>query len=72
MALAGVVHCSVYPSGAALTTFSVAMLLAAPGRSSTINGWPRRSPSHWPIKRAMMSAELPAGKPTTNRTFLVG
>src|SRR5215831_9468616 len=33
------------------TTASVAMLVPAPGRFSTTNGWPRRSESCWPIRR---------------------
>ena len=26
------------------------------------NGWPSRSDSHWPIRRAMMSADTAGGK----------
>jgi hypothetical protein len=44
------------------------MLLAAPGRLSTMICWPSRSDSHWPTRRAMMSGALPAGKPTIMRT----
>src|SRR6516225_5694759 len=36
------------------------MLVAAPGRSSTTNGCPSRSESHWPISLARMSVGLPA------------
>ena len=59
---------SVWPSAGARTTASVAILPAAPGRFSTMNGWPSRSDSHCPIKRARMSFALPAAKPTTMRT----
>src|SRR5213592_1808426 len=48
----------------ARTTASAAILVAAPGRFSMTNGWPSRSESHWPIRRAMMSLPSPAGKPT--------
>jgi hypothetical protein len=41
----------VYPSGAALTTASVARLEPAPGLFSTTNCWPSRSDSHWPMGR---------------------
>ena len=50
------------------TTASVAILVPAPGRFSTMNCWPSRSESHWPIRRATMSAPPPAGKPTMMRT----
>ena len=59
---------SVWPSAAARTSASVAILLAAPGRLSTMNCWPSRSDSHCPIRRAMMSIWPPAGKPTRIRT----
>src|ERR1700726_3463034 len=44
------------------------MLPPAPGRFSTTMGWPRRTDSHWPIKRATTSTEPPGAKPTTTRT----
>src|SRR5215831_21233042 len=40
------------------------MLVAAPVRFSTTNGWPSRSESHSPITRAVVSALPPAAKPT--------
>ena len=43
IASAVVVKSSVYPSGADFATTSVAMLVAAPGRFSTTNGWPSNS-----------------------------
>ena len=45
---------------------------AAPGRFSMTNGWPSRSDSHWPIRRAAMSAGPPAAKGATTRTGRVG
>src|SRR6516165_5611545 len=51
---------SVWPSGAAFTTASVAILVPAPGRFSTTNCWPSRSDSHCPIIRATMSVAPPA------------
>src|SRR5262245_46736317 len=58
--------------GGARMTASVAMLVPAPGRFSMMNCWPRRSVSHWPIRRAVMSTDPPGGKPTTIRTGRVG
>src|SRR5262249_22134093 len=63
---------SVYPSGGACTTCSVAIVLAAPGRLSMTNDWPSRSDSHCPSRRALMSAAWPGGKPTTMCTGRVG
>src|SRR5262249_48329539 len=40
------------------------MLVAAPGRFSMMNGWPSRSDSHCPIKRAAMSVGPPGANPT--------
>src|ERR1044071_4017351 len=48
------------------------MLVAAPGLLSTMNGWPVRSDSHWPIRRAMMSLPPAGAKPTTQRTGRFG
>jgi len=39
---------------------------------SMTNGWPRRSDSHWPSRRAVMSAAPPGGNPTMMRTGHVG
>jgi hypothetical protein len=44
------------------------MLLAAPGRFSIRTGWPKRSDSHCPVRRATMSGALPGAKPTIMRT----
>jgi hypothetical protein len=63
---------STWPSAVARTTASAPILLPAPGRLSMINGWPSRSDSHRPIRRAMMSIWPPGGKPTTKRTGRVG
>jgi hypothetical protein len=46
------------------------ILLPAPGRLSTMNDWPSRSESHWPVSRAAMSAEPPGVYP--KRTGLCG
>ncbi len=61
MKLAGLTNNTVYPSGSALTTVSVPMLLPAPGLFSITNCWPNRSESRWPIKRARISVAPPAG-----------
>src|SRR4029077_7066861 len=45
-------------------TASVAMLPAAPGRTSTTNCWPSFSDRNWAIRRAIMSEALPAAWPT--------
>src|SRR5215211_6348689 len=58
----------VYPSGGAFTTRSVPILLPGPGLFSMTNCWPRRSDSHWPIRRALMSVDPPAANGTTMRT----
>src|SRR5712691_623043 len=50
----------------------MAMLLPAPGRFSMTKGCPRRSVSHWPIRRAEMSVGPPGVKPTLTRTGRVG
>src|SRR5882672_4106699 len=51
---------------------SAAILVLAPGRFSMMNGWPSRSESHWPMRRAVMSDAPPAAKPTMMRTGRVG
>ena len=63
---------SVYPSGAALLTYSVAMMESAPGLFSTTTGWPMRSASFWLTTRARISLLPPGGYPTTNFTGLLG
>jgi hypothetical protein len=68
----GLIISRVWPSGAAFTTASVAILVPAPGRFSTTNCWPRRCDSHCAISRATISVEPPAAKPTMTRTGCVG
>jgi hypothetical protein len=72
IASAEVVKSSVCPSGALFATMSLAMLVVAPGRFSTTNGWPRYSESRGASTRAMMSVPPPGGKPTTTRTARLG
>jgi hypothetical protein len=71
-AFVGLTMSSVWPSGAAFTTASVAILVPAPGRFSTTNCWPSRSESHCPMIRATMSVAPPAAKPTMMRTGRAG
>src|SRR3954471_16035677 len=59
---------SVYPSGAARTTYSVAKFVPAPGRGSLTNSGPRRSVSGCDTRREMMSVVPPAVYPSTQRT----
>src|SRR5262249_28326597 len=63
---------SVWPGGGARRTVSVAIWVPAPGGFWMTRGWRSRSCSHCPIKRAPMSVEPPAAKPTTMRTGRVG
>src|SRR3954470_11325991 len=63
---------SVYPSGSARNTASAPMLPAAPGRLSTITGWPHFSDSFSATMRGMRSALPPAGNGTTIRTAFAG
>jgi hypothetical protein len=58
----------VVPSGADFATASVARLPAAPGRFSTMHGWPSRSASHCPMSRAKISEAPPGANPTTIRS----
>src|SRR5262249_39325238 len=51
---------------------SAASALSAPGRLSTITGWPICSDSAWPMMRVVGSAEPPGGKPTTKRIGFAG
>ena len=55
---------SVYPSGAALATASLAALPATPGRFSTITGCPSESARRPPTSRAKTSSWLPGAKGT--------
>jgi hypothetical protein len=61
-----------YPSAGELTTASMAMLPAPPGRFSTMKGWPSRSDSHCAIKRPIISGALPGAMPMIRRTGRVG
>jgi hypothetical protein len=56
----------------ARTTASVPMLVPPPGRFSMTNGWPSRSDSHCPIRRATMSVAPPGASGTITRTGRVG
>src|SRR5712691_1240954 len=59
-------------SGAARAVSRAAIMPLAPGRFSTITGWPRDSVSLAPICRARMSGELPAGEGTRMRIGFEG
>jgi hypothetical protein len=63
---------SVYPSAGERATASVAMVLPAPGRFSTMTACPRSSPIRSPTARVTRSGVLPGGKPTTIFTGLAG
>ncbi|MDT4823992.1 hypothetical protein FQZ97_572330 [compost metagenome] len=63
---------SVWPSGAALATYSDAIMVPAPGLFSTSTGWPRRLCSRSASRRDMMSAAPPGENGTTSVTGLVG
>src|SRR5436309_8547301 len=63
---------SVYPSGSARNTASAPMLPAAPGRLSTITGWPHFSLNFSATMRGIRSALPPAGNGTTMRTGFPG
>src|SRR5882672_9282296 len=62
----------VWPSGGALATISVPITLPAPGRLSTITGWPSAAASFAPTARDKMSAVPPAANVTMIRIGLVG
>src|ERR1043166_2730216 len=62
----------VWPSGAALATSSVAMMLPAPGLASTITCWPQVSVIFWPMMRARKSPPLLAEEPTMKWFALAG
>src|SRR5450631_1922663 len=63
---------SVYPSGAALAAISIAKLPAAPGRFSTIAGWPSTSASFAPTSLPRKSPPLPAANGTMRRMGRLG
>jgi len=48
------------------------MLPPPPGLLSMMNCWPSRSDSHWPIRRAVMSAAPAGAIGTIMRTGRVG
>src|SRR5215470_2192234 len=63
---------SVCPSGAERTVSRAAIKPFAPGRFSTITGWPIDSVILAPIWRARMSGELPGGEETRMRIGFEG
>src|SRR6186997_1178293 len=63
---------SVWPSGAERTTISTPILPLAPGRESTITGWPHDSVNFAPTRRPRMSEVLPGGFGDTMRIGLAG
>src|SRR3989441_8567850 len=66
------VSSTVYPSGACLATYSVAMLPPAPGRFSTMTGCPSTGCRPSAIRRASRSFEPPGGRDTMMRTGRAG
>src|SRR6476620_4187125 len=72
IASAGTAMPSVYPSGGDLATSSLPRIDPAPGRVSTITGWPSRSESGGAIVRASVSAALPGPLGATIRTGFTG
>jgi hypothetical protein len=48
------------------------MFVAAPGLFSMTTGWLKRSDNHRPMMRTTVSAALPGGYPTIQRTDWVG
>src|SRR5215472_1844822 len=68
----GKINMAYSTSGGARTTASVAILVPAPGRFSTMTCWPSRVESARPTRRAVVSGELAAANPTMMRTGRVG
>src|SRR5262249_17212310 len=68
----GDVISSVWPSGSALATTSAPILPPAPGRFSTMTGWPRVLASSSPTARASTSTSPPAGNAAIMRMAFVG
>ena len=66
------VSINTWPSAGLSISARIAMLVPAPGRFSTITGWPSRVPICWPTARAMMSTAPPGAKPTIRRMGLAG
>ena len=69
---ASVVTRRVWPSGGALATAAVPIVLPPPGRLETITGCPQLSLSRCAIKRAMLSVVPPATNGTINSICLLG
>src|SRR5258705_5528251 len=63
---------SVWPSGGAFATNSVAIVPPAPGRFSTMNDCPSESVRRCANRRATTSMPPPAAKPTRMRTVFAG
>src|SRR5262245_1892209 len=55
---------SVWPSGSAFAAAAVPIMVPAPGRVSTITGWPHCSVSFCPMTRARMSVDPPGANGT--------
>src|SRR5215472_117764 len=72
IALLMIARNSVYPSGPDRTVSRAAIRPFAPGRFSTITGWPNDSARCAPIWRARRSGELPGGEDTRMRIGFVG
>ena len=72
MVFAAVPMNRVWPSAGERDTNSAAMLLPAPGLFSTTNCWPKLALNFCARRRAGVSAEAPAPKPTMMRTGRVG
>ena len=69
---AGCAARSVYPSGSAAATTPAPRLPPAPGRSSTMTGWPHRFCSRSANSRATISGPPAAGADTMMRTKRLG
>jgi hypothetical protein len=63
---------SVWPSGTARATNSLAIAPLAPARLSTITVWPSSGPSFWAMVRAIASLPPPAAGRHDDRYGLVG
>ena len=61
-----------YPSAGARATSRAAIMLLAPGRLSTMTGWPSASPSFGATRRAVTSTALPGPVGTIQRTGFAG
>ena len=63
---------SVYPSGGDFAAISTPIVPFAPGRLSTITGWPQACVNFCAIARAVRSVPPPATKGTIKRMGLEG